>query len=239
MKILLYLFCWLLFSLSAFCQSAMVQAAFRAAAVPKATATSLPTPDIYTQDFEGGTLPVGWTVINGTPIWNYSPAILGSYSLNLVDTGNVYVAYSGASEVYVQLSVELMALPAAGYQIAVLKNIAGGAVQGYIFVTSLGKLDMYDVGFAHEKVTVAAMSAGTTYFLWIHYKAGTGSNALLTGAFSASNSEPTSGNYFVSIANSTSTGANGYMSFGQTAATGVASIIDHLGIATFAMPTGW
>ena len=190
-----------------------------------------PVPDIFMQDFESGTIPSGWTTSAGSPNYGYTPALSGNYSLNCSNASSVYTILSPTrSELYFFAQIKLDTLTAGGF---IILN-PNSCFEMYILAT--GAMRVFDMGFAHQATTVSTMATNQLYYIWMHYKAGSGANATCTFAFNTSLSEPTSGNNFASVPTANSTNL---INFTTIYSTGGNTIIDHIGSATFDMPNGW
>lgn len=191
-------------------------------------------PNIYTNDFEGGTQPLEWTVDNASVAWNYTPAILGSSSLGLNGTGVTHLNTTTNSEVYLYFQMRLTNIVSSLTELAALQD-AGGSIQ-YIYLQSDNRMSVYDQSFAHSGTTVSTMTSNTTYHVWVHYKAGSGANQIGSVAFNTVPTEPTVGDNFASFPNGANTESVSTYEF-----RGVKdwTIIDHLAISTTDMSTGW
>jgi hypothetical protein len=212
-------------------------------ATPVASA-SLPTPDIYYQDFESGTKPTGWSdySYHSAAVYNYTPPLLGSYSLGLHGVGSnpssaLYTLNIPTNEIYI--FYELNPLRTIDYQtILMLKDNAGSDILSLRWKGGSSGVNLYDGNSQNGVSPSATMSTTATNYVWIHYKIGNGSNGQYSIGFSSTMTEPTSGAYYAGRENGTNQSQVASIRF-QTADGEYTNIVDHIGIATFAMPNGW
>jgi hypothetical protein len=236
MKIKLLIFILMLFTFNSFPQAVLNNGTW--ANLQFSPTAPPPTPDILTQDFETGTIPSGWTVDAANPKWNYTPALLGSYSLQMTNTvaidSNIPIA---TNEVYVYFLFRMTALPAVNSVLFQLRDSTYTTLLSVVVKTT-GELQLDDE--THYPTTTGTMSAATTYSVWIRYTKGTGANAVFSGEFQTTATQVGSGPNFCSENTGVATGTVSHP-YWQDSASGAASslIIDHLGIATFNMPGGW
>lgn len=197
---------------------------------------ALATPDLLLQDFESGVIPAGWVTESGAPNYGFVPALLGNFSLGLaagIDAARGPWAVA-QDEVFGFFYFRFAALGAS----ALLEVRTAGAVEELaLFVEANGRLTVLDAGGAHSATTVGTMTPNQLFFIWFHYKKGSGANAICSAAFSTTLSEPVSGNNFASLANGSSIAQVQRVVFMTGGA--IQFIIDHVGIATFDMPNGW
>lgn len=209
----------------------------------KKPVSGLPTPDLLTEDCESGQN--GWTTQSGSPNYAYTPAIVGSFSFGLLSAAESSKAFTSQTEAFVFFEIktalnvsqatifELFTTGISGNsQYKVRLNGSGGGPPNSV-------LTVFDTDGSHFVSGTVQLTTGVWY-VWCHYKAGSGTNAILTVAYSQTLTEPTSDNGttngFATITNGTSTGAVASVDLVGVATT---TVFDHIGIATFDMPTGW
>jgi hypothetical protein len=194
-------------------------------------------PNIAYHDFESGTIPSGWTTINGAPNYGYTPALLGSYSLEgahaTLDEA-LLTFPSTYPEVYGLFMFRVADLTYNSNMVKLRSSAGTDEYRFYIYTN--GQCQVVDSAGTGSTKTVGTMSINTTYYVWTHYQAGSGTNALLSLGFSTSPSEPTGGDNFSSLATGASTANIGQ---GLFIGDQMTAIYDHVGFATFNMPTGW
>jgi len=168
---------------------------------------------LFQENFEGTGYENPWTESAGTPNEDYttSPAPLeGSQSLYLDGSSSdqtVYAAVpspgSGSTqEFYFLLNVVAKGSANTNRNLVLLSS--SGTNLCTLFATSgLALRIRADGGTAVS--TANTLSLGTTYHVWVTYKAGTGANAVATVAFSTDGIRPTSGNSYAISSNGTYT----------------------------------
>jgi len=224
--------------LAYWCCSASGQVTLSAAALNSVTSVySIPGPpaDILRQDFTTGFLPFDWYSNLGSPQYNYLPSLIGHYSCAIrpgdqarsastFSITNGYVFFEFLSTNVVNGSV--LALTDTNWNMVVYCTLIGG------------HLNAADAGYANGAATTATMSPNVKYYVWMHGNKGTGSNSVISAAFSTVKIEPYSGPNFAGISNGNATNFIQQINTGQGPA-GDLRIYDHIGLATFDMPTGW
>lgn len=163
---------------------------------------------------EFGSTPAGWTI--GTAgAWtfnNSSPAMSGPFNAKAqsFSSPDFSVPFADQNEVW-------------GFTLYNSVTIAGGSSRfkfrdsaGTILATFIIQSDGTLAAIAEGgglSATVSTLSINTTYYLWFHYKKGTGSDAICDVSFSTNGIRPTSGNSFTSSTNGTGTVAAGQFYF--------------------------
>ncbi len=202
-------------------------------------------PDLLFQDFESGVIPSRWVTVTAPVNYAFVPPITGygTFSLGLTSAVNseAYGAFPGTGEVFFFFVMFLSTLPNPGSKLLSLYTSGNTTEQFRITLTGTGfvppsVLAITDLGGAHIVNGVTPLTINTNWFVWGHYIAGTGANATLTVGYNTVLVEPTSGNSFVSITNGASTGRVSSIDFEALTAN---TVIDHVGVSTFDMPTGW
>ncbi len=136
---------------------------------------------IVNEDFESGSLPTNW-FRGGSADFGYTGTVLaGTKSLSCDSATSDYAVWLGNTPTFSQIWIKFIfrpvTLPASFGQISYLTDVTQGHTVFAVDIFANGTLTILDeLGFA-TGLTVAAMSAGTTYFVWIRYKKGTGANA--------------------------------------------------------------
>lgn len=162
---------------------------------------------IIAENFESGSLPAGWVVLKGTPDYNVTPALEGSKSLGLfgktagddVRVQSITFTPSGEVEVYIKLKISDMDSLGSANFLVFQSNLA----QRALVLLTTNKLRVGGVGGSNVD-TVGTLTTGTLYHIWARYSAGSGSDGIISVAFSTDGIRPTSGNNFAEI----NTGAN-------------------------------
>jgi hypothetical protein len=182
------------------------------------------------EDCESGSTPSGWTDVN-SPTWGYatSPApLVGSGSLRCNAAGtavNSYKAITASDEVWVKFKLNFAAAPSGNSQIATLYNSTTAVSIASIKTTR----KLYcSAGGSNSSDTSSALTAGTTYNVWLHYIKGTGSNAYASVGFSTDDTEPTSGSTFTSISTGTATAQINRCRFGNVSSLTFDAVYDKL-----------
>lgn len=157
---------------------------------------------LYEQRFTTGADP-GDIFVSGSPNFAFaSPALAGSYSLGLTDPALI------AHVVSPQMQFD-------GYFMFRAENVTANRgvfalVDGSddhvlrVSIDSSGFI-LWDALDTHYAQPAVGISANTTYHVWYSYVKGTGSNAVLTFAFSTNGTRPVSGTQFCTITNGAST----------------------------------
>ena len=146
------------------------------------------------ENFEGTGMPTGWALNGGSPDWDYTTTILrGTQSLKMAADEVVTPALSDQSEIYLHFLYRTAQLPASDQ----------GFFRFYpglhLYITSSGQVKMQEQYPPYAGATSSSgMSINTTYHIWVHYKAGTGSNQIASIEFTslATMSPVGSGNNF-------------------------------------------
>jgi hypothetical protein len=157
---------------------------------------------LVSQDFEGAGYDNGetWTESGTATIdEDYTGVVLaGSQSLRIVYVSNLGAAstsFSANDDIWIYCLIRPIAIHSATRNlIEVLNNTT---TLGLARITSGGAIVASATATA---TTVATMSTGTTYHLWVHYVKGSGANSVLSVAFSTDGVRPTSGDNFAGVA---------------------------------------
>jgi Pectate lyase superfamily protein len=181
-----------------------------ATASPAATPTATPS-YLVNEDFEGTGVPSGW-FRGGSADFDYTGSPLdGSQSLRCVGATNDYGEVTQASgllnnaELWFKFRIKVTTLPSTGYQLIAMFADADEAYIYALYLTTGGNLLVFDgVGGAIAETTVDALSAGTVYDIWGHYKKGTGLNGVCEVSFA------TAGGARPNVGNAWAGGTNGH-----------------------------
>lgn len=150
---------------------------------------------LLNEDFEGSGTPSGWSV-GGSTDPDYTGIVLaGSQSLRYGNSASDYANYTSFPSEYAELWGKFMfrrpsSMPASFARLIEFVDISFNSLFK-IILGSGGELVM-DSGSIYD-ATTDTMSADTTYYIWWHYKKGTGSNAAAELWFDTANTRPTTG----------------------------------------------
>lgn len=162
------------------------------------------------EDFNSGsgvTPPSGWTApASGTFSYsNTSPSLPqggNNFSISAGSAEYTWKAFTSKSEcwAYTQFKVASLAIGGAR-EIFSLKD-SSGVSQCIVKLNTDGTLQIWDAYFNGTSTTAAILANADTY-IWIHYKAGTGSNGVVEVKWSTTGTQPVSlGANYVQITNS-------------------------------------
>lgn len=162
---------------------------------------------LISENAEGTGTPSGWTDVNAVNWDNTSVVLAGTQSMSLDGSGSLPYTYYNLPSAYAELWVRMTwrvntAVP--GISMLSLRRQSGD--------TEVVKIGPYNTDLRlHLNCgtgivsTVAAISSNTTYNVWVHYIAGSGSNGFMSLGFSATSTEPTSGDQYAQVSNCTAT----------------------------------
>ncbi len=188
------------------------------------------TPDLINETFEGTGAPTHWGAGGAGVDWDYTAAPLsGSQSVRCDGAVGASVNYSGGtmnhSEVWFSFLIKFESLPAG------VEYFCELSTDYRLRIQSDGTLLVHDASATLVGQTVSAMSAGTAYQVWGHYKKGTGANAVLECSFDTPGSaRPNSGNKHAGGTNGDSTANAASVLFGF--GSGAAAVIDNVQFAS-------
>ena len=144
------------------------------------------------EDFEGTGTPTGWTG-TATINYDYTPAIHGTESAKITDTGTTYVTtpdFAAQSDVWVFGAFNYSAVTADAI-ILYLRNATSGNA-GYLSIRQSDMKIRFYHGTTSPSVGTTTISTGTTYYYWIHYIKGTGSDGVSQIYLSTTTTRPSS-----------------------------------------------
>jgi hypothetical protein len=201
--------------------------------------TSLPTPNLLTQDFTTGSIPAGWVTDGAAPNYGYQwPALLGTYSLGLTNNGvAAYVSFSATADIRFYGQVMFSNTNYNDQSILYFYDGAFATAAQIVFESFDHKLLMADTGSAHVITPNTVIATNTIYHIWAHYKAGSGANGIISLGVSTTASEPTSGSGYAESTVAAGTISPIYLYLTNYGTNQI--VWDHLGVSTFTMPTGW
>lgn len=165
-SIIAFLLCWSI----ALSMGTTIQGHHSAVARKKAQSTYL-----VEQDCEGTGTPPGW--VNGTGSWEYSTApapLAGSESFGGSATTQAYKTFANTSDCWVYCRYNLSSLTPQDYMISLSNATTYVARIRYV---SGGVLRALDAGGVIGASAGGTLVVNTTYHVWMHYIAGTGSDS--------------------------------------------------------------
>ena len=192
----------LLFILSTMTASAQIPFTGMQFLIPSAFTNSGGTIYLVNQNFESVGTPVGWTGGIAPGDYNFnstSSPLAGLQSLHLDDTVENAYAYTSWSDAGVEIWGEFLfranSFPASFMTFFTLQDTSLNQVLK-LFIFSNGNIAIEDSTGNIYATTVANMSLNTVYYVWVHYKSGTGVNSTDEVWFSTSSTNPGSGGNF-------------------------------------------
>jgi len=135
----------------------------------------------------------GWTSTS-TPLWGYNTApapLQGLYSYAVNSSLDVsYKTFTAASEVWAFLTFvpDATMLGSSG-DLFSLRDASGTVVAKVTQFSTTGSLRCYN-GTTNSATGSLVMTAGTQYYCWIRYKAGTGANGITQVWISTTTTKP-------------------------------------------------
>jgi hypothetical protein len=198
-----------------------------------------PLPSLIHEDFDSGTMPSGWYEL-GTPNWGYTPAIAGTYSLGVSNVSGAYFTFeANQDEVYAFFEFEVAAFPSDTEEFFELANPPFDESEVFLLLNTDGTVILGDAGGVTTAAPLTKITANTVWYVWVHYKVGTGTNAFCSVGISTSLSAPTSGDGFASFSNGVSTQPARFLYF-QGLNSNAPWVYDHLGAdMSYSMSAGW
>lgn len=159
------------------------------------------------EDFEGAGTPAGWsTTGSGSADFDSTVSPLaGAQSLRMDgDPDNIAAIVTvSEAEIFWKFQYRPGTLPASPTDIPLIYDVSFNEI-AKISIHTTGQL-IAEGGTIFE-ITADSMSAGTKYWVWGHYKKGTGANAVLECGFStADDGRPTTGGKYAGASNGTQT----------------------------------
>lgn len=197
------------------------------------------TPDILNEDFETSGTPSGWAAPTGTADYDYSAAPLaGSQSLRCPASSTGKYNSGGAlnnAEIWGKLLFKVTTLPSAAQVIIKTDQefVANGAG---VYLNTDGTILAWDGGGVYTSNSVDAMSTGTIYNIWFHFKKDPGGfTGIVEASFDiAGNSRPNSGNKHVisNIAQFTATMDVLYIGFYASLGSDAVAVYDNVQVSS-------
>jgi len=135
------------------------------------------------ENFEGSGTPIGWNSLTGSVNYDYSTGALEGSESMLQDasggsTGITTVAVENSSEMWGHFVFETQRPSGSSATLSYLmyvRNSSNGTLM-MMYIKNTDKLTIYDTG-DRDQGTIT-ISANTPYYVWWHYKAGSGANAV-------------------------------------------------------------
>ena len=184
---------------------------------------------IYSQDFEGTGTPTGWTIDHGSPNFDYSAVpLVGLQSLRLPAGSFVDYGTLNNPELWFKFYLKVETLPSIATPIFTVANSLFNSIHDVIIETD-GRLSIGDHLGNMNASTVDAISTGTVYNVWVHFKKGTGTDQFGEVSFDIpGNPRPDSGNKHASASDGHQT-SNGMYFYHETFtnSTGVVDVWDN------------
>jgi hypothetical protein len=174
--------------------------------LPMAQAGTLHAQFLINENFEGTGTPSGWNNSAGTPDYDYSVSPL--YGLQSLLCNSSAQSRNGTSlndaEVWLKCSFRLDGtMPGFNY---LLRFLNSSDIEMLDIAFLSGPLYVFDGVSGGTGQTVDSVTSGTVYDLWVHYKKGTGADAILEASFDVTgNPRPNTGNKYVVVANGAGT----------------------------------
>jgi hypothetical protein len=193
---------------------------------------------LFTENFEAtGFDTAGWAKLGtGTINEDYSTAGLGmegSQCLRIQavtsQTPNLtWGTFTPSGEVWFYMLYRLVSITTSSVVFLTIRDSAGLTVR--VRMGSTGLFGLLTLGVAVVNATVA-INPNTTYHVWVHYKKGTGTNAIARMAWSTDGIKPTSGSQFIEILTGTSLVNVDRIAIGNSVAHGKEYIMDKMRIS--------
>lgn len=185
------------------------------------------------QDCEGTGTPAGWTNSTGSPNWDYSAAPLaGAQSLYLSCAAAAVrgrIDFTNQTEAYYYFLLKLTNGSYPASELVFFVSAPNGSTT-FSPTLTLGTTGRLNWSGANPTGT---LTIGTMYHIWLHYKQGTGADAVVDLGFSTTGVRPTvAGTDYQQITNSSITALAGRIGCGPTITTlGVDLIFDNIRVA--------
>lgn len=195
---------------------------FSLAAMANTPTTGSGTTFVVNDGFEGVGAPSGWSNISGTPDYDYTTTVLADAQSCFVGTNGVAcvaaVSFTNMAEYWSYWLMRFVgSTPGGAANWHTTRPNGGGTPSHTCSLTAALKLSWNPGGSAIAPAT--AIVIGTTYHVWLYYKAGTGADGLSNIGFSTDGVRPTSGGTYAQTTVHTGTNSVGRLDFGNQAAT--------------------
>lgn len=182
------------------------------------------------ENFEGAGAPSGWTAINetGTIDYDYTTTNLrGAQSLYLIRSGwpgvSVYKAFTAGSTIYAFVRARWASDFGDEQEIVRIADASNNSL-ARVSVRSGGSTFRLYHGTAYDNGPTP--TAGTTYFIWVRYTAGTGENGVAELHVSTTITKPASAD--VSLSTGTATADADRIQFKSSESENIAQIYDQV-----------
>lgn len=191
---------------------------------------------LYDATFEGNSLTGanGGDSITGSPVVYTTSPIKGTYMMQIPDAAAQFLRFSPAAqdEIFLSTYIKITANPTTTMRMIFTSN-SGTAVCS-IYLTTTGTLQLRDSA-ATILGTSSALSLSTVYRIGLHYKKGTGANAILEGFLASGDNA--FGAAFQSTTNGAETAQINRIDIGnQAAGSTKEKFFDNIRIDTVSMP---
>ena len=139
-----------------------------------------PAAAAYSQDFEAGTQPAGWTA-TGTVLWNATPALAGTYSMGMVATNSIgiYTPASAMGTIYVTFLAK-QAVVDSGTDMPILSFYNSTTYLGKAHTGNSGAFNSGTAGGTTSYGETGVFVSATPLWLKVRYSKGTGTDAIVT-----------------------------------------------------------
>lgn len=193
---------------------------------------------LLNENCEGTGTPSGWTD-DVTVSWDYTSTVLnGAQSMDAQGSGGNASRYdlgTTYTELYGKLLVRVVS-GANGLQVLTMRDASNTHTVFSIQFTATD-LAIIDGGSGSGTTTVGSITTGVKYWVWWHYKTGSGSNAIGEIWISTTSTQPANGSSsYATFTNGTETLPMQKPEFGVWSGTGHEVILDDMQIAQSAIP---
>jgi hypothetical protein len=150
---------------------------------------------LLNEDFEGSGTPTSWTVVSGSPTFDYTTdPINGNKSMRGPSGSNTSAqtaAWTDVDGALIKFRMRLDALSGSSQYVMEFYTAEGTSVHTYVRIGAGGALGM---AYGGTTDTSATMELETEYYIWVRYRRNTGgTNGFMSVAFATTDSEPENG----------------------------------------------